>query len=93
VAPHFLALLTEALIEREIRGQMKAEALAGMPRHPELRNCPAPSAPRIVELFSGIQRHHLLSGDGVVQVFEPQLSPIQLKILDLLHVLATAYSR
>ena len=89
---HFLAMLTEALIEREIRTQMKAEALAGMPMYPELRNCPAPSAPRILELFSGIQRHHLVSGDTVVQVFEPQLSQIQLKVLDLLHVPATAYS-
>ena len=43
---HFLALLTEALIEREIRSQMKAEALAGMPMYPKLRNCP-PRAPRV----------------------------------------------
>lgn len=89
---HFLAMLTEALIEREIRTQMKVEALAGMPIYPELRNCPAPSAPRILELFSGVQRHHLMSSDTVVQVFAPQLSPIQLKVLDLLHVSAAAYS-
>ena len=89
---HFLAMLTEALIEREIRGSMKAEALAGMPIYPELRNCPAPSAPRILELFSGVQRHHLMSGDAVVQVFEPQLSPVQIKILDLLHVPITVYT-
>src|ERR1035437_2044048 len=42
---HFLAMLTEALVEREFRTSMKTEALAGIPLYPELRNCPAPSAP------------------------------------------------
>jgi len=89
---HFLAMLTEALIEREVRTSMRAEALAGIPLYPELRNCPAPSAPRILEILSGVQRHHLVSGDEVVQTFEPALTPLQLKVLDLLHVPATAYT-
>lgn len=42
---HFLAMLTEALVEREIRTSMKARGLTGIPLYPELRNCPAP-APR-----------------------------------------------
>ena len=89
---HFLALLAEALIEREIRASMKAEALAGIPLYPELRNCPAPSAPRILDIFSGVQRHHLVSGEEIVQVFEPELTPLQEKVLDLLHVPTTVYT-
>ncbi len=89
---HFLAMLAEALIEREARSSMKAESLAGIPLYPELRNCPAPSAPRILEIFSGVQRHRLMSGNDVVQVFEPQLTPLQLKVLELLHVPASAYT-
>ena len=58
---HFLAMLTEALIEREIRTAMATAGLAGIPAYPELRNCPAPSAARILEIFTGIQRHHLIS--------------------------------
>jgi hypothetical protein len=54
---HFLALLTEALIEREIRTSMKTQALAGIPLYPEFRNCTAPSAERILEIFSHIDRH------------------------------------
>jgi transposase len=88
---HFLAMLTEALIEREARASMKAERLAGIPLYPEFRNCPAPSAPRILEIFSDVQRHRLMSGEDVVQVFEPQLTPLQRKVLDLLHVPAAAY--
>ena len=41
---HFLAMLAEALIEREIRTSMKAQDLSGIPLYPELRNCPSPSA-------------------------------------------------
>jgi hypothetical protein len=44
---HFLAMLTEALIEREIRTSMTNQGLTGIPLYPELRNCLAPSAPRI----------------------------------------------
>jgi transposase len=89
---HFLAMLTEALIEREIRTSMKAEELSGMPVYPEFRNCPAPSAPRILELFSGVQRHRLVNKGATEQVFEPQLSALQIKILNLLHVPITAYN-
>lgn len=58
---HFLAMLAEALIEREIRTSMKAEGLRGVPLYPELRNCPSPSAPRILEIFGDAQRHRLMS--------------------------------
>jgi hypothetical protein len=42
---HFLAMLTEALLEREIRTSMKAQGLAGIPLYPELRNCPPERTP------------------------------------------------
>ena len=89
---HFFAMLIEALIEREIRNSMREAALAGIPLYPELRNCPAPSAERILEIFGGVQRHHLISGREIVQVFEPELTPLQLKVLELLHVPATVYT-
>lgn len=90
---HFLAMLTEALIEREIRTAMAAAGLSGIPVYPELRNCPAPASPRILEIFAGIQRHRLLSDDNVVQVFEPDLTPLQRQVLELLDVPATIYNQ
>jgi transposase len=89
---HFLALLTEALIEREIRAAMNAEGLTGIPLYPELRNCPAPSAPRILEIFSAIQRHHLIRDGNIVQIFEPELTPPHQQVLELLHVSETVYT-
>ena len=89
---HFLAMLTEALIEREIRTAMKAAGLTGIPLYPELRNCTAPSADRILEIFTDIQRHHLIHDDTIVQTFEPELTPLQQQVLDLLHVPTSVYT-
>ena len=89
---HFFAMLTEALIEREIRTAMKAAGLTGIPLYPELRNCTAPGAGRILEIFTGIQRHHLIHDDTIVQTFEPALTPLQQQVLDLLHVPASVYT-
>jgi transposase len=89
---HFLAMLAEALIEREIRTSMKAAGLASIPLYPELRDCPSPSAPRILEIFASIQRHRLIRGEEVVQVFEPELSALQMQVLELLHIPATVYT-
>ncbi len=84
-------MLAEALIEREIRTSMNTQGLTGIPLYPELRNCPAPSAPRILEIFADLRRHQLHDGNEIVQIFEPDLSPLQHQVLDLLHVPATVY--
>jgi hypothetical protein len=89
---HFFAMLAEALIEREIRTAMKSAGLPGIPLYPELRDCPGPSAPRILEIFHDVQRHRLISKDQVVQTFEPQLTPLQRQVLELLHVPASVYT-
>ena len=84
---HFLAMLTEALLEREIRTSMKTEGLAGIPLYPELRNCSAPSAPRILEIFDDLASHQLINTDNeIVQTFQPQFTPLQQQVLDLLHI-------
>jgi transposase len=90
---HFLAMLTEALLEREIRTAMKAQGLTGIPLYPELRNCPAPSAPRILEIFDDLARHQLINTDDeVVQTFQPELTPLQQQVLDLLQIPASVYN-
>lgn len=90
---HFLAMLSGALIEREIRTSMSSQGLTGIPLYPELRNCPAPSAPRILEIFNEVQRHQLVNdNDEIVQTFQPQLTPLQQQVLDLLHIPASVYT-
>ena len=91
---HFIALLISALIERQIRTAMKAAEIARIPIYPELRGCAAPTADRIFEIFAHVSRHELRDTAGnLIQVFEPELTELQLKILDLLGIPATIYSR
>jgi transposase len=89
---HFLAMIAEALIEREIRSSMKDQGLSGIPLYPEMRRCPSPSAPRILEIFADAQRHYLMRKEEVVQVFDPELTPLHQQVLDLLHVPEIVYA-
>ena len=68
-------------------------ALRSQQLGPELRNCPAPSAPRILEIFNDVQRHQLINDDDqIVQTFQPELTDLQLQVLDLLRIPASVYT-
>ena len=71
---------------------MREAGLTGIPLYPELRNCPAPSAARVLEIFDNVQRHVLVRGDEQVRVFEPELTLLQSQVLELLHVPEDVYS-
>ena len=88
---YFIALLVRALLEREVRRRMTDQDLATIPLYPEDRDCPAPSAERILAIFGPLERHRLLSGDRLVQTFEPRLSPIQRRVLKLLGLSPSIY--
>jgi transposase len=90
---YFLVQLVQALIEREVRRGMKERGLKNLPLYPEGRDCSAPCTERILEVFEGLQRHHLQRGGTPVQVFEPKLNKLQKQILGLLHISTTAFTR
>jgi transposase len=89
---HFFALVVQALIEREIRAAMVNAAARHIPLYPELRACAAPSTARVLEIFANASRHHLISDGRLIQTFPPELSPLQLQVLELLGVPASAYT-
>jgi len=90
---HFFALVIQALIEREIRAGMKTAKRASIPLYPELRDCCAPSAERVLEIFAHVTRHVLRDSEGtVVRVDEPTLTPHQLQVLELLGVSTSVYT-
>jgi hypothetical protein len=89
---HFVALLVHALIERDVRTAMATGAIPELPLYPEDRACKAPSAARILELFSPVQRHHLLDKAGrLIQRFDPELTLLQRKLLSCLGVSPSAF--
>jgi hypothetical protein len=91
-ACQFIALLCCCLIERELRNAMAREQIAELPLYPEDRACTAPTAARVIEHLAPLQRHHLTHDQQPVQTFQPQLTPLQAQLLDLLNIPATTYT-
>jgi len=59
--------------------------------YPEERECAAPSAARIFDVFSGLTRHRLYEDGRLVEIFEPKLDCRQRSVLGLLGIPARAY--
>ena len=70
---------------------MTREHVTELPLYHEDRACTAPTAARVFDHFADVQRHHLTRETEHIQVFEPQLTPLQTQLLDLLNIPADAY--
>jgi transposase len=81
---YFLVLLTESLLERELRRAMDREAIESLPLYPEGRKCRRPTARRVIDLFDDVQRHSLRVGRRPPVVFMTELSRLQRRLLRLL---------
>jgi transposase len=90
---YFLALLTQALIERQLRLAMKAHDIDELPLYPEERTTTRPTAEQVFRLFSLTQRLILYGSGRPIRVFHPELTDLQRQVLDLLEVPANVYSR
>jgi transposase len=91
-ACQFIALLTNCLIERELRNAMTQHQIHELALYHEQRACTAPTAARIFDQFSNLNRHHLTSDAQHIKTFDPQLTALQLQLLDLLEIPASAYT-
>ena len=89
---HFVALLVNALLERQVRRAMKQRGIERIPLYPEERECRAPSAERILEIFGSLQRHLLSKRGKPIQRFEPELTALHRKILGLAGLSTAAFS-
>lgn len=83
---YFLALLVQALIERELRVAMKRERIDELPLYPEQRQCRRPTTEQILRLFSLAERHKLIDGAHTVQFFDVRFTDLQRQVLSLLGV-------
>lgn len=83
---YFLALVVQALIERELRQEMDRSSVEELPLYPEERKCKRPTTEQVLRLFSLSERHVLKRNEKVVQVFEPALTDLQRQVLALLGV-------
>jgi len=89
---YFIALLIQALIERQLRRAMEREQIEDLPLYPEERSCRRPTVLQILRLFALPERHTILKDREIVQVFPPQLSDLQKQVIQLLGIPKTVYS-
>lgn len=88
---YFLALLVQALIERQVRLAMHREGIDELALYPEDRGSRRPTAEQILRLFSLVERHTIFAGDQVVQIMHPELTLLQKQVLHLLGIPERVY--
>jgi transposase len=87
----FLALLVEALIEREYRRAMLQRDISGLPLYPEERTTSRPTAAQILRLSSFTQRRLITHHNDILHAYEPELTPRQQQGLGLLGIAESRY--
>ena len=87
-----IALLVQALIERELRRAMARDGIHELPIYPEQRQCAHPTTEQVLRLFSLAERHQLMQQGQTVQLFHPSLTELQRQVLALLGVPTAAYT-
>lgn len=87
----FIALLTQCLIERELRAAMTTHNVTDLALYHEGRTTKAPTAARVFDLYAETTRNHLIRDGKIIQIFEPDLTPLQCQVLDLLAIPQHAY--
>ncbi len=90
---YFIALLVEALWERQLRQAMQYEEIEALPMYPEGRACRWPTARRMIDLFESVQRHTLEQRRQPTRVMVTELTRLQRKLLRLIGLPAKDYGR
>lgn len=88
---YFLALLVEALLEREMRRAMERDNLPTIPIYPEFRPSEAPTANVILRQFDYMMVSRLEEDGRTVREFWPKLDDLQKKLLKLLRIPERVY--
>jgi transposase len=89
---YFLALLVQALVERELRQGMHRAGVSELPLYPEDRACHRPTAEQIFRLFSLMAHTALDVGGKTVRVLPPELTELQRQVLRLMKIPSTVFT-
>ncbi len=89
---YFLALLVQALVERELRQGMQRAGVTELRIYPEERTCHRPTAEQVFRLFSLTARNVLILAGKDVRILDPELTDLQRQVLRLMGVPPSAYT-
>ena len=87
----FLALILQAVIEREVRKQMNASKIKALSIYPEHRLAYHPTTAKIFDRFHDISTYQIKTKDRVVEEYRDELTDLQKEILTLLGMTEQDY--
>jgi len=82
----FIALVVQALIEREVRNKMKEQKIEKIRVYPEQREASHPTTSKILDRFDNICTYKIMENSKVVENFKDSLNEDQKLILSLLNI-------
>jgi transposase len=82
----FIALVVQALIEREVRNKMKEQKIEKIRVYPEQREASHPTTGKILDRFDNICTYKIMENSKVVETFKDSLNEDQKLILNLLNI-------
>ena len=81
---YFLALILQAVVERQVRKIMKLKEINALPIYPEDRPAAHPTATKIFALFKDVSTYTVKRGGRKTEYYRDELTPTQIKVLSLL---------
>lgn len=87
----FLALIVQAVIEREIRKHMKENDIQWLPIYPEGRIAYHPTTAKVFDRFENVSVYQLKEGKILTKELKDPLTPLQLEILGMLGISEKEY--
>jgi len=87
----FIALVVQALIEREVRNKMKERRIEAIRVYPEQREAIHPTTTKIMDRFDNICTYKVMENSQVVETFRDSLNQDQKLILSLLNIEENKY--
>jgi transposase len=87
----FIALVIQALIEREVRNKMKEHKIEKIRVYPEQREANHPTTSKMIDRFENISTYKIMENSKIVETFKDSLNDDQKLILSLLNIEENKY--
>ncbi len=87
----FIALMIQALIERQVRSKMADRNIPAIALYPEDRAASHPTTAKIMGIFGEVSTYTLRSSSKKVAEYRDDLTAVQRMILDFLGITETVY--
>jgi len=87
----FIALIIQAVIEREVRRTMSDNAIDAIPIYPEHRLAYHPTTAKIFDRFHDTSLYRLIQGQAIIKEYRDELTSVQQSVLALLGMTEENY--